>query len=145
MTVALAPDRAAVARPGLVTPYKALAALTAALVLIQALLAGRGWFLDADLIRVHGYVGNAVFLAVVAQAGLAVALGPRGALRSQLLLVAGAIAVLAVAQIGLGYAGRDSAEAAAWHVPNGVLIFGLTAYHLALLSRLRSDPDGGRR
>ena len=136
MTAVTTPDRDAVARPGLVTPYRAVAALTAALVLVQALLAGRGWFLDADLIEVHGYVGNAVFLAAVVQVGLAVALGAPAAVRSQLLLVAGAIALLTVAQIGLGYAGRESGQAAAWHVPNGVLIFGLTAYHLALLPRL---------
>ena len=145
MTVAVAPDRAVVERPGLVTPYKVLAALTAALLLVQALLAGRGWFLDTDLIRIHGYVGNAVFLAVVLQAGLAVALGARGSLRTQLLVVAGAIVVLSVAQIGLGYGGRESGEAAAWHIPNGVLIFGLTAYHLALLPRLGPRlPSSGR-
>jgi hypothetical protein len=34
--------------------------------------------------------------------------------------------VLVVVQIGLGYAGDDGGNAAAWHIPNGVLILGLS-------------------
>jgi hypothetical protein len=127
-------------RSGLVSAYRVAASLTAVLVLVQAILAGRGLFRDADLIDVHGYVGNAVFLLVVVQGGLAVALrGPAG--RSGVFLALnGALIALTVAQIGLGYAGRESGEAAAWHVPNGVLIFGLAVANLALLFRLPAAP-----
>jgi hypothetical protein len=48
--------------------------------------------------------------------------------------------VLVIAQIGLGYTATSdngSAEAAAWHIPNGVLIFGLTITQLSLDTRLR--------
>jgi hypothetical protein len=37
-----------------------------------------------------------------------------------------ALLVLVISQIGLGYSGRDSADAAAVHVPMGVLTFGLS-------------------
>ena len=45
--------------------------------------------------------------------------------------VAAAIVVLMTLQIGLGYSGRDSADAAAWHIPNGVAIFGLAVYQVS--------------
>jgi hypothetical protein len=39
------------------------------------------------------------------------------------------------AQIGLGYSGRETLEAAAWHVPMGVTIFGLAVYQMTLIPR----------
>jgi hypothetical protein len=125
-------------RPQLVTPFIAVATLSAALIFLQALLAGRGWYIDSDLFDIHEVVANVIFLAVVAQAVLVFALGiPAGPLRTQLLAVNALLLILVIAQIGLGYGIRDSREAGAWHVPNGVLLFGLSAYHLALLPRLR--------
>jgi hypothetical protein len=132
--IAEQPERAtAAARPEWLSAYKAVTALFAALVLIQAFLAGRGWFKDLDLIDVHGVVGNVVFLVAVGQVALAFLTVGRGAP----LLLGGALVVLVVAQIGLGYAGRDSAEAAAWHVPNGVLIAGLAAAQVVGAFQLR--------
>lgn len=107
--------------------YPLLAAAVAILVLVQAILAGRALF-GSWSITVHGAVGNATFaLAVV----LAIVAGVGRAGR-QALAVAVAVGVVLTAQIGLGYAGRDSAEAAAWHIPNGVLAFGLAAHQLSL-------------
>jgi hypothetical protein len=99
-------------------------------------LAGRGWFLDGDVIKIHGYVGNATFLLAVALATLGLA-----ATRSiRVVLPLALLVILTTVQIGLGYAGRDSATAAAWHVPNGVLIFGLSV--LAAVSALRASANG---
>ena len=126
----------AVARPGLLPVLKVVAGLFAALVLAQALLAGRGWFLDRDLIEVHGYVGQAVALVAVLQAALVfAAVGPVGG-RAPIVVLSVAILLLVFVQIGLGYAGRESADAAAWHVPNGVLIFGLSTANSAMVFRL---------
>ncbi|MGH2558706.1 MAG: hypothetical protein ACRDJH_06550 [Thermomicrobiales bacterium] len=125
-------------RPQLAMPFIAVAVLSAVLVFLQALLAGRGWYVDRDLFDIHEIVANVVFLAVVAQVALVFALGvPAGSFRAQLLTVNALLVVLVIAQIGLGYGIRDSSEAGAWHIPNGVRLFGLSAYNLALLSRLR--------
>ena len=107
--------------------YAPLAAVVALLVLVQAVLAGRSLF-GSWSITVHGVVGNATFALA---AGLAVVAGVSRAGRHAL-GVAVALALVLTAQIGLGYAGRDSIEAAAWHVPNGVLAFGLAAHQLTL-------------
>lgn len=118
--------------------YQGVSVLLVTMVLIQAVLAGRGWFLDGNVLKVHGYLGNATFLLTIAltMLGLAATRSIRVAAPLALLVI------LTTAQIGLGYAGRDSAAAAAWHVPNGVLIFGLSV--LVAVSALRTAPgDGG--
>lgn len=40
---------------------------------------------------------------------------------------------LAFAQVGLGYVGRELLNAAAWHIPNGVLLMALSTYQWATL------------
>ncbi|MGH2533828.1 MAG: hypothetical protein ACRDJW_16165 [Thermomicrobiales bacterium] len=125
-------------RPQLATPFVVISALTAFLILVQALLAGRGLYVDHDLFDIHEIVANLLFLAVVAQAALVIALGvPRGPLRTQLLTVNALLVILVIAQIGLGYGMRENSEAGAWHIANGVLLFGLAAFHLSFLPRLR--------
>jgi hypothetical protein len=104
-----------------------LAGATALLVLVQAVLIGRGFFADApSLVLRHGETGNLTFLAAIALVVLAFVGWRRGNLGLRPLVVSLLLLVLVVAQLGLGYVGRESGEAAAWHVPNGVLIFGLT-------------------
>jgi hypothetical protein len=46
--------------------------------------------------------------------------------------------LLVVAQLGLGYSGRESATAMSFHIPNGVLIFGLSVAIVAQLPYLRA-------
>jgi hypothetical protein len=108
--------------------HRTLAALLAALILVLALIAGRSLFGSWD-IEVHGYVGNAVFVLAVAGFALAIYRRPGNAA----LTVAALIAMLTFAQVGLGYVGREEAEAAAWHVPNGVLLMALSTYQWATL------------
>ncbi len=112
--------------------FRWAAAVAAALVLAQALLAGRGWFVAPGLIRIHGSVGNATVLAVVAQLAVAYAGRRQGVVGRPEVGLSALLLALVVAQLGLGYGGRESATAASWHVPNGVLIFGVTAAVLAL-------------
>lgn len=135
-----------VARPGLLTALKIVAGLFAALILLQAFLAGRGWFLDFDLIDVHGTVGMVVWLVALLQAGLAVAVFGQAGLRSPLTLLSAAILVLVTVQLMLGFASEESASAAAWHIPNGVLIFGMATGYDTLVFRLgRSSVQAGDR
>lgn len=113
----------------LTTAYTLLSSAVPVLVLVQAVLAGRAMF-GTWSITVHGVVGNVTF--AVAVGALAAALAVHATRRT--VAVAAALAFVLTAQIGLGYAGRDSGEAAAWHIPLGVLAFGL-AVHQATVTR----------
>lgn len=113
-------------RPNLAPYFTWIALLTVVLVLVQAFLAGRGLWLDTDLIDLHGMLANAIFLVVVAQLVLAVAIGVRGAPGQRLLASNAVLVLLVLMQTGLGYSGRTDMEARAWHIPLGVLIFGLS-------------------
>lgn len=112
--------------------YAVLAVTLAVLVLVQAFMAGRALF-GSWSIAAHGVAGNITFgltLALLAAAVL-------GRLGRHAIAVAVVFAAVLTTQIGLGYAGRQSADAAAWHVPNGVLAFGIAVYQLNLVQRLR--------
>ncbi|CAN5581597.1 hypothetical protein BH23CHL4_BH23CHL4_20690 [soil metagenome] len=127
----------AVANPKLLSPYHWLTLLTTLLVLLQAVLAGQGLFEDRDFIDIHEMVANIFFLAVVLQLLATVLLKAGGPIGKQLLIMNGLLLVLTLVQIGLGYAGRETAQAAAWHIPNGVLLFGLAGTIHSMVGRLR--------
>lgn len=100
---------------------------------LLAILAGRFLFLGDLIIEVHGYIGNGVFVIALVNLGLALAARADGGE----LAVAGMIALLTFTQIGLGYVGRDTADAAALHIPNGVLLMGLAGYQYATSRQIR--------
>ncbi len=110
------------------TTVRGVAALTIAIVLIQAALIGQALYIpqgDASRFTLHGYLGNASFVGAIALTGLLVATTRRGELPRAALTLGIVVAVLMVAQIGLGYAGRGGGWPAALHIPNGVLIAAL--------------------
>jgi hypothetical protein len=110
-------------RSNLMLAMKIVAVLYAALVLLQAIIAGRGWFKDFDLIKTHGQIGDGVLLVAVVQVVLAyLVFGPR----SSLTIGFAVVVLLTFAQLGLGYSSDENSTAASLHIPNGVLIFGLT-------------------
>jgi hypothetical protein len=82
-------------------------------------------------------VANAFFLAVVGQLVLTWAVGVSGRMGRRLLTMTALLLGLTVAQIGLGYAGRESAQAAAWHIPVGVFMFGLAGAISSIVGGLR--------
>ncbi len=127
------------ARPSLLTPLRIVAALVSVTVFVQAIFAGQGLFIDTDNLDIHGVIGNLTLLLVLAQAGLVVFAGFRGSERVGFLARSLVLVVLVVAQLGLGYSGRDGGTAAALHVPNGVAIMGLAASLAASLFSYRPD------
>lgn len=110
--------------------HRTLAAVLAAGILVMAAIAGNFLFGSWD-IEVHGWIGNGLF--VLAVAGLALGIF-RKAPTDELTLAA-ALGMLTFGQVGLGYIGRETLEAAAWHVPNGVLLMALSTYQLAVLQQ----------
>lgn len=129
------------ARPMFVQWLRIVAPLVTLLVLIQAFFAGRGMFINTSQLDIHGGIGNATFLVVLVQTVLVFLAGFRGRARTVMVSVSVLMLILVIVQLGLGYSGRDSSQAAAWHVPNGVLIFGLTIGMTSLISRYRQQPS----
>lgn len=114
--------------------HQIVTGLMAGSVLVLAVMASRSVRLFGTWeIELHGYVGNTLFVLALLNGGLAVG-------RRHGELIALIIGMLVFAQIGLGYVGRDSLEAAAWHIPNGVLLMGLCTYQLATVNRTGRTP-----
>jgi len=112
--------------------------LSAVLVLIMALIAGRSTTLFGTWdIVVHGGIGNLVFMLAVVAAVLSFTSEAPG----RVVIGAMAFMLLSFVQIGLGYVGRDTLEAAAWHIPNGVLLMGIVTFQLTTLLSMRDAAD----
>ena len=118
---------------GLILGQKVLTVVLALAIVVQAALAGSGLFKgNRDLIDGHEMLGNVIFLISAIQVVLAFLSMQKG-LTGKALLVTSIITLgLVVAQLGLGYSGRESADAKAWHLPNGVLLMGACTLNLAL-------------
>lgn len=124
------------ARRGVVLAGRGVARVLALLVLVKAAMAGNSKRLFGRLsIVAHGAAGQTSFgLAVV---GLVITIVGRFG-RSAIAVSATLVALMMV-QISLGYSGRTSLDAAAWHIPNGVAIFGVAVYNITLYQR-RGPP-----
>ena len=131
------PGAAPASRAGLVLAERILASVVALMVLIQAAMAGHSDRLFGGInIELHGVVGNATFTLIVVELVLAFVIKAR----TGRLAVLGGLTLLALAQTGLGYMGRSSLEAAGWHVPLGVVIFGLAIYNVVQARAAAGEP-----
>jgi hypothetical protein len=113
------------ASPGLIRAFQAVAGIVALLVFVQAILAGQFTYNGEDLEDVHEMVANVVFLFAAGQ--LVLAWLTRESWRYKMVIWCAIVLALTVAQIGLGYGGRDEPDVAAIHIPVGVLLFSLTS------------------
>ncbi|MEZ4496154.1 MAG: hypothetical protein R2845_05090 [Thermomicrobiales bacterium] len=127
------------------TNYRAalmwLSAINVLAVLLLAVLGGR-FFITPTIIDIHGYIANVVFLTFIGQAGLLFMSKPGGRYGMLLLGLSLVSVVLVMAQIGLGYSGRESSTALSLHIPNGVLICAIAAAVLSQLPYARTRADG---
>ena len=130
-----------VGKPNLLSPYVWLSLLTLLLVLLQAILAGQGWFEDRDYFDIHEMVANIIFLVVVVQLVLTALLKIQGPIGRTLLIMNGVLLVLVIVQIGLGYAYTEGEtdQAGAWHIPLGMVIFGLSGAIQGMARRLQAE------
>lgn len=132
-TIDQAPTPVTTSRSRLVVTYNWLTVVIAFAVLLQAVLAGQGMFNSKpDLINGHATVGDILALVTIFTAGLTVYLRKLGLLSAGTVIRNLVTAVLMVVQLMIGYATRHGANAIAWHIPNGVLLMGLTTANMIL-------------
>lgn len=133
-------EDASAARPGAFRWLRITSSLVLLLVLIQAVLAGRGLNFGGNAIDIHGMVANVTGLMVLIQLVLTFVAGGQGRLRSTLIGTNVLLAILVVIQFGLGYGGKNNKTAASLHVPNGVLIMGVATV-VACLAWFAASPS----
>ena len=105
--------------------YRWLALLIMVLIFAQAALAGRFLFVDHDAVDIHQAVANGLSVLVIVHVALALITRTRWSRPVPALTAL--LAILVIIQTGLGYAGRESADVLAIHVPVGVLTFGVAS------------------
>jgi hypothetical protein len=115
-------NRSATSSFDVVRGFRYAGIATVVLIVIQAAMAGRGFFFGGELIKRHGEVGNITFLAGLVLLWFAFSGYRQKRLDQFDLIVSVLVVLLIIAQLGLGYGGRDNATAASLHWPNGVLI-----------------------
>lgn len=115
---------------GVVLAHRAVVIAVPLLVLVQAALAGQHLFEGSDVITLHGILGNVTLALSLAAVPLVLRVGRDDGVAFGLAV---ALAALTFAQVGLGYVGRETLSAAAWHIPLGVTIFGLAAFQVSTL------------
>jgi hypothetical protein len=130
--------------PGAILPaYQGLATLFAVFVIIQAFLGMRG-FVDANdgLVTMHEMLANLMFLMAIGMAVLAYLLSRRGTATMRDVGLNGVLVLLTVAQIGLGYSTRGDSftTTVSLHVPNGVLMMGVSTAIAVLAWRHAASP-----
>lgn len=102
-------------------------------IVIMALIVSQGvWNGERGLITGHGHLGNALFALAGVQFVIAVMLYQKKQVSATQMVLTFAIVVLLLAQAGLGYSGRSNSSLIAWHVPNGVLLMGVTTLNATL-------------
>jgi heme A synthase len=120
-----------------------IAAVITVLVIVQAMLIGQSLFLADPAKQVlHGWIGNASFLAAIVLVVVAAIAARRGELPGLVASLAVLVVLLMAAQIGLGYSGRRGGWPAALHIPNGVIIVALLA---SLLTASAVPMGAGKR
>lgn len=131
-------DRPAATRRGLTLAHRVLVIALPLLVLVQAALAGQ-WLGYGTDITLHGILGNVSFAVTVVLVIVTVMCRLSGAAFA----LAVALMALSFAQVGLGYVGRETMGARAWHIPVGVAIFGLATFQLAWTWREQPGAAAG--
>ena len=111
-------------------------------ILLQAVLAGQGWFVEPSLISTHGGIGHGVLGLTVIATALAWWLRPNWTVVS--LTTASLLGL--IAQTGLGYTGRRGGVglASSIHIPLGTLLFATTLVVAVLLLLERGHPTAQR-
>lgn len=123
--------------------YRWLTVVFALLIVLQAWLASQGAFNGEEwMVTGHGHLANGMFLLVIVQTVLSWVLLNRGLVTWREVGLNVALVALTVTQIGLGYSTRNGelwSTAVSLHIPNGVLLMGVSTV-AAVLAWLATGP-----
>lgn len=119
---------------GLLTGLRWIATVITIGIVVQAVLASQGFYESRPgLITGHGHLGNTLFPLAVIQTAVAFTATARKLVGRRVVVLAALVTLLVLTQIGLGYTGRTEATAMAWHLPNGVLLMGVSTILAVIL------------
>jgi hypothetical protein len=112
---------------------KATSALLTIGLVVQAYLGSSGMLqIRPNLVTAHEMIGNIAFLLAVAQVVIAFTGMQKGVLSRNLVISSALVVILVIAQLGLGYSGRENLDIRVWHIANGVLLMGACTWTAAL-------------
>lgn len=119
--------------PAWVVPtVQATSALLTIGIVIQAFLGTSGMLQQRpNLVTAHEMIGNIAFLLAVAQVVAAFIGMQKGLLSRGLVITSAVVVVLVIAQLGLGYSGRENFDIRTWHIANGVALMGACTWSAA--------------
>lgn len=103
--------------------YRWLAVIVFILAAAQPVLGAFGFFENRDYMAFHEILANALFPLALLMLGLSIVAGFQR--RGRMMLWSFILTALIVSQIGLGYSTRSDASLTAYHIPAGVLVFGV--------------------
>jgi hypothetical protein len=131
MTVDIADEHTHVGSPDgvWIVAAQVVSATLVAFVLAQSAVAGQFLYTSTGLRSVHRILGEGLGVVGVA---LVVCAAMTRRTNRRLLVVAAWMLVILIAQTGLGFVGRDTPDAAALHIPLGVVAFGVALYAFSL-------------
>jgi hypothetical protein len=131
-----AQTNAAVARPGMLSAFKALTFVNVLLIAVQAVLAGQWLVGHKGVIKAHEGIGLTIFFLAILQLVCAFLAGVDGRARAAALGSSAGFLVLVTVQVGLGFAGFDRPnQAQALHIALGVLLFGMATSNISIALR----------
>jgi hypothetical protein len=117
-----------------------VAVAIAVLLPIQALMGSDAFMKNnEDARNMHEMMGNVFFLLSAALLVLGFFAMRNGSLGTTGVALRVVLVLLVVAQLGLGYSGRDDVDLKIWHIANGVLLMGVSTV-VATMTFFRRNP-----
>ena len=144
MSAATTASSATPRRDGLSTALLGIAVIVAVGIPIQAFLASYGLFEgESGFVTAHRFFGMVLVLLIAAQVGISALLAQRSEIGRGAVIGGFVTLIIYIVQLGLGFATRENASLAAWHIPLGVLLMGGSVMNVVRVRAWRAGAPMG--